>query len=128
MDAFSWFLFFIISTFFAGLIALIIKWTAGRFSTTLNSVPYSFLVIFILVILLILQLMGVDVAGAYRAFFRWLSTAFIISPNSIQTQVFLIPVDNYYWISLPQLVFIYVLGLLTGIILTYALTRRRRRR
>ena len=127
MDSLSWFLFITISTFFAGLIALLAKWTLGRFSTTLNSVPYSVLVLFILLVLVVLQLVGVDVAGAYRAFFRWLSGAFIISPFIIsETQVFLIPVDGY-WMTLPQIIVIYVIGVLTGAIFTYMLTKRRRR-
>ena len=73
MDYISLMLFLAVSFLFAVIIGFLLKWTIGRYIPTFLSIPLWLWVVIIILIALALQGIGVNVSGAYAAFFDWLS-------------------------------------------------------
>ena len=75
MDILALMTFFIITLLFALFVAAILKFLVFRFVQPwgLGAMPYAGWVIIVIVIMFALQFAGVNVAGAYSAFFGWLS-------------------------------------------------------
>ena len=75
MDILALMTFFLITFLFALFVGAILKFLVFRFVQIwgLGTMPYSGWVIIVIVIMFALQFAGVNVAGAYSAFFGWLS-------------------------------------------------------
>ena len=66
-------IFLAISFLFAVIAGFLVKWTIGRYVPALLEIPLWLYVVIIILGAFALQGMGVDVAGAYAAFFSWIS-------------------------------------------------------
>jgi len=69
----AWFIFILVSMFFAFLIAYGIKLVLGKYMLFLVPIPTFFLMLFILILMIAAQALGLPVADWYSGFFDYLA-------------------------------------------------------
>ena len=74
MDMAFWFMFIIVSLLFAWILAYLIKFVLGKYFIFFVPIPTFFLMLFILILMIALEALGVKISAFYSWFFSGIAS------------------------------------------------------